>query len=295
MWYLLKVDALIAAFVFSVAGMMILTLHVGLKVKAFGAELYRLSIDVLGAYLRNFGFSRSGRAGYTAILLIALLWPAVAAAADNENDNSDFTSATSIRSVSGAPKAEKRMFGVLPNYRSVESSIPFVPLSARQKMSIAAHDSFDWPSFLTAGVYAGIYHAENQNPTLGQGSLGYSKRYTATLADQMIGNMMAEGFLPVLMHDDPRFFRSGTGSIGGRLKSAVRQIFTTRTDSGSSRLNGPKLLGNGFGVGISNLYYTDQRTISSNMQRFGLQIGMDTLSNLGKEFWPDIKERFFHK
>jgi len=295
MGYLLKVDALVAAFVFSVAGLMVLTLYVGVKVKAFGAELYRFSVGVWGVDLRNFGFSRSGRAGYTVILLVALLWPAVAAAADNDNDNSDFTSAASIRSVSEPPKAEKRMFGVLPNYRSVESSIPFVPLSARQKMSIAAHDSFDWPSFLTAGVYAGIYDAENQNPMLGQGSLGYSKRYTATLADQMIGNMMAEGFLPALMHDDPRFFRSGTGSIGGRLKSAVRQIFITRTDSGSSRFNAPELLGNGFGVGISNLYYTDQRTISSNMQRFGLQIGMDTLSNLGKEFWPDIKERFFHK
>jgi hypothetical protein len=111
----------------------------------------------------------------------------------------------------------------------------------------------------------------------------------------MVGNMITEGFLPVLMHDDPRFFRSGTGSTGARLKSAVRQIFITRTDSGSSRFNAPEWLGSGIGTGISNLYYTDKRTVGSNMQRFGMQIGMDTLSNLVKEFWPDIKQRFFSK
>jgi len=56
----------------------------------------------------------------------------------------------------------------------------------------------------------------------------------------MIGNMMTEGFLPVLMHDDPRFFRSGTGTTGTRLKTALRQIFLTRTDSGSWRFNAPE-------------------------------------------------------
>src|SRR5262249_18019874 len=158
------------------------------------------------------------------------------------------------------------------NYRSVEGSIPFVPISPSQKLSIARHDSFDWPSFFITGAYAGIYHAKNSNPTLGRGVEGYSKRYATTLADQIIGNMMAEGFLPVLMHDDPRFFRNGTDPIGARLQSAVRQIFITRTDSGSSRLNAPELLGSGLGVGISNLYYTDQRTLRSNVQRFGVQL-----------------------
>jgi hypothetical protein len=235
--------------------------------------------------------------GVPVVLLVMLLWPALPAIA--ENDNSDATAATSTPA-SAEPareysKVEKRIFGVLPNYRSVESSVPFYPLTARQKLGIAAHDSFDWPTFLVTGAFAGIYQAENQNPTFGQGLQGYAKRYSTTLADQMIGNMMTEGFLPVLMHDDPRFFRSGTGTTGARLKSALRQIFITRADSGSWRFNAPEWLGNGVGVGISNLYYTNSRTIGSNMQRFGIQIGTDALSNVLKEFWPDIKQRFFQK
>jgi hypothetical protein len=46
---------------------------------------------------------------------------------------------------SSATPEDKRIFGVLPNYRTAEASIPFAPLSTRQKMTIAYKDSFDWP------------------------------------------------------------------------------------------------------------------------------------------------------
>jgi len=106
---------------------------------------------------------------------------------------------------------------------------------------------------------------------------------------------MTEGFLPVLLHDDPRFFRSGSGTTGSRLKSALLQIVVTRTDAGTRRFNTSEWLGNGVGVGISNLYYSDSRTFSSNVQRLGLQIGNDALSDLLKEFWPDFKHKFFDR
>jgi len=122
------------------------------------------------------------QSGYTAVLLVMLLWPVPPAAADN--DNSDATAATPAPSFAGpAPeysKADKRILGVLPNYRSVESSVPFHPLTPRQKLGIAAHDSFDWPTFLVTGAYAGIYQMENQNPKSGQGLHGYAKRFTTT-------------------------------------------------------------------------------------------------------------------
>jgi hypothetical protein len=230
------------------------------------------------------------RSSYPAVLFVALLCPQFGTAA---NDSSSSEPASDPSPDYG--KADKRIFGVLPNYRSVEGSVPFSPLTTRQKLGIAARDSFDWPTFFITGAFASIYQAENQNPAFGQGMAGYAKRYSTTLGDQMIGNMMTEGFLPVLMHDDPRFFRSGTGTTGGRLKSALRQIIMTRADSGSWRFNAPEWLGNGVTVGISNLYYTSSRGISSDMQRFGMQVGTDALSNVLKEFWPDIKQRFFQK
>ena len=201
----------------------------------------------------------------------------------------------------GAPAEESgkvvnnRIFGVLPNYRTVEGSVSFVPMTSRQKLNMATKDTFDWPTFFTTGAFALIYQAEKQNPAFGQGLKGYGKRYASALGDQMIGNMLTEGFLPVLLHQDPRFFRSGTGSTGARLKSSLRQIVMARTDSGTWRFNTSEWLGNGIAVGISNSYYSDSRKLSDNLQRFSLQIGNDALSDVLKEFWPDIKHRLFER
>jgi hypothetical protein len=230
------------------------------------------------------------------ILLLLLICPPYLRAEETPSSNSpDSSAASAPEPPSDSGKSSNRIFGVLPNYRTVEGSSPVSPLTNQQKLTIAAKDSFDWPTFLVTGAIAGIYQAENQNPGFGQGLSGYAKRYGAALSDQVIGNMMTEGFLPVLLHDDPRFFRNGSGTTGSRLKSALLQIVVTRTDAGTRRFNTSEWLGNGIGVGISNLYYSDSRTFSSNVQRLGLQIGNDALSDVLKEFWPDIKHKFFDR
>jgi hypothetical protein len=77
---------------------------------------------------------------------------------------------------------DKRIFGVLPNNRTTEESIPFHPLSAKQKLTIAAKDSFDWPVIPTAALFAGLYQLENQNPSFGQGVKGYAQRFATAYA-----------------------------------------------------------------------------------------------------------------
>jgi len=229
-----------------------------------------------------------------AVVLAILMCPLVLAAQDDAPVVAPpLAIASNNHAEPGA--AKNRIFGVLPNYRTVEGSIQFEALTSRQKLGLAAKDTFDWPTFIVTGGFASIYQAEKQNPAFGQGLQGFAKRYTSALGDQMIGNMLTEGFLPVLLHDDPRFFRSGIGTTGSRLKSAIRQILMTRSDSGTWRFNAPEWLGNGIAVGISNTYYRDSRSFSDNMQRLGMQVGNDALSDVLKEFWPDLKHRFFDR
>src|SRR5690348_16007601 len=82
-----------------------------------------------------------------------------------------------------APLEDKRVFGVVPNNRTTESSLPFAPITAGRKMTIAAKDSFDWPVYLTSGLFAGLYQWEDQNHSFGQGMAGYGKRYAASYGD----------------------------------------------------------------------------------------------------------------
>src|ERR1039457_5576704 len=91
-----------------------------------------------------------------------------------------------------ATPEDKRIFGVLPNYRTAEASLPFAPLTARQKFTIAFKDSFDWPVYPTSAAFAMLYQLENQNPSFGQGMSGYAKRFAGPYGDQMIGHMITE-------------------------------------------------------------------------------------------------------
>jgi hypothetical protein len=194
-----------------------------------------------------------------------------------------------------APIEDKRAYGVLPNYRTAEASSPFKPLTAKQKLTIAAKDSFDGAVYPTAAIFSVIYQAENDNPSFGQGFKGYARRMGASFGDQMIGNMMTEGFMPALLHEDPRYFRIGEGSFGHRLWYAATRIIVTPTDSNHKTFNFAEWSGNSIAVGISNLYYQDGRHWGDNVQKLAIQCGTDALSNVLKEFWPDVKRKLKKK
>jgi hypothetical protein len=193
------------------------------------------------------------------------------------------------------PVEDKRAYGVLPNYRTAELSTPFKPLTAKQKLTIAAKDSFDGAVYPTALVMSLIYQAEDANPSFGQGLKGYARRAGTAFGDQMIGNMMTEGFMPALLHEDPRYFRIGEGSFGRRLLYAMSRTVVTSTDSNGRTFNFAEWGGNSAAVAISNLYYQDGRTWQDNVERLLVQCGTDTLSNVLKEFWPDVKRRLSKK
>lgn len=190
---------------------------------------------------------------------------------------------------------DKRILGILPNYRTVQDNGNVQPISAGHKLLIASKDSFDYPIWVIAAVFAGYYQYDNSNPEYGQGLKGYLKRYGASFADQSIGNMMTEGVMPCIMHEDPRYYRKGTGSFLWRLGYASTRIFVTHTDAGTTRFNFSEFVGNSIAVGFSNVYYSDTRDVNDNLQKLGLQLATDSFSNVLKEFWPDAKRKFFSR
>jgi hypothetical protein len=124
---------------------------------------------------------------------------------------------------------------------------------------------------------------------------GYAKRFAAGYGDQMIGNMMTEGLVPALGHQDPRYFRLGVGSKKYRAWYAVKQIFVARMDSGRKTFNFSEWGGNAVAVAISNAYYPDTRDWNDNLQKLLIQCGTDTFSNILKEFWPDVKKKLHRR
>jgi hypothetical protein len=197
-----------------------------------------------------------------------------------------------------APDIEtgKRMFGVLPNYKTVDRMTAYEPISTRAKFTIATKDSFDWPVFIAAAATSGLNQWTDQNEEWEQGAKGFAKRYTASLADLVISNYLTEAIIPSALHHDPRYFRLGQGNPIHRIAHALSWVVVGKTDGNRNTLNVSELLGSGGSAAIGLLYYPSQeRNGGAVLDRFVTQISFDAASSVLKEYWPDIQHLLFRK
>jgi hypothetical protein len=169
---------------------------------------------------------------------------------------------------------------------------PYIPLTTRQKFKLGSQDSFDRGPIALAALFAGEGMLRKSEPTFGQGVKGYSHYLGTTYADLLIGNFMTEAIYPSMLHQDPRYFRRGTGSGWRRLRYAMGQIFWTHTDAGGTAFNYSEIAGNSTAVAISTAYYPGNRTATAAVSKLGSQLGIDMAANILKEFWPDLNRKF---
>jgi hypothetical protein len=189
----------------------------------------------------------------------------------------------------------KRLFGIVPNYRTSPSLNHYKPISPKEKFKIATLDSFDRGTVALAAFFAGESQLTHGEPSFGQGAAGYGRYFGTGYADFVIGDYMTEAVFPSILHQDPRYFRKNTGTATHRLEYAVGQIFWTHTDNGGTQFNYSEVVGNSTAVAISNAYYPDNRTASEAVSKLGFQLGVDMASNVLKEFWPDITRKLSRK
>jgi len=182
----------------------------------------------------------------------------------------------------------KRILGIIPNYRTTPTLREYTPISPRQKFKLASQDSFDRGAVALGALFGAQGQLTNSTPSFGQGPSGFARYSAAAYSDFVIGDFMTEAIYPILLHQDPRYFRQASGSVWSRLGSAVGQISLTRTDSGRMQFNFSEIVGNSTAVAISNAYYPDNRNASDAATRFAIQIGVDITANVLKEFSPEL-------
>lgn len=191
-------------------------------------------------------------------------------------------------------KQSKRILWIIPNYRSVSADALLPRLSLKGKFWLATQDSFDYSSFVVAGMLAGIDQVKNSTPQFHQGAAGYGRYYWHSFADQALGNYLTEAIVPAATREDPRYYTRGHGGLFRRSGYAISRLVITRNDVGGRTFNFSEIVGNGAGSGISNLYYpAPERTWTKTQQKWLTQVALDGLFNILKEFWPDIDRVIF--
>lgn len=189
----------------------------------------------------------------------------------------------------------QRILGVIPQF-GVTNRRDAPPLSEEQKFRLFVKTAFDPVQFAIVGFQAGLGQAENSFAEYGQGVAGYAKRYGAAFADQVSSGFFSNFAYPVLLKEDPRYFRLGEGTIRRRVLYSLAQEFVCRTDKGTRRFNFSNILGAFTAGGISNVYYPPpNRGFGLTMSRSGISLLYGSLGGLVDEFWPDIDRKFFHR
>ena len=193
-------------------------------------------------------------------------------------------------------KQTKRILGIVPNFRAVSANTKLPPQSVKDKFIGATEDSFDYSSFIFAGILAGVSQWENSYPEFHQGAAGYGRYYWHTFVDQTSENYLVEFILPSALRQDPRYYTLGHGGVLKRTVYSFSRVLITRTDSGDETFNASEIVGAGAAAGISSLYYpSPYKTWTKTGQRWLTNVSLDGGTFIFKEFWPDINNKIFHQ
>jgi len=190
----------------------------------------------------------------------------------------------------------QRVLGFIPNFYVVYDSKNAVPLTAKLKFQMAYRVAIDPVSFVGAAALAGMNQGgDDLNYPLG--AKGYGERFGAAYADGITDIMFGGAILPSVLHQDPRYFYQGTGTVKSRLRHALANPFICRGDNGKLEPNYSSIGGDLISSSLANIYYppsnrganlvfgnlllsTGEREVSSVVQEFVL-----------RRFTPSAKDR----
>jgi hypothetical protein len=196
-----------------------------------------------------------------------------------------------------AASPRKRMFVITPDAEDTSDIlVKRIPLTVQEKYVLALHQAFDVSVHVGNALATLLQQAANGQPHYGQGWTALGKRFAASEADQITGSILSNGFLPSILHQDPRFFRRGRGSVMARTWYAINRTVVTRNDSGASGFNTSQTLGQLISCGISTSYYPAQdRSFARVSSNWGVNLGASSGYNVLSEFYPDVMRAVFHR
>jgi hypothetical protein len=213
------------------------------------------------------------------------------------------TGSDSSQSASPAPaddqikkQEHQRVMGIIPAFNTSYDNNA-ASLTPKQKLNLAFHSVIDPYTFGIAFIVAGIGEAEDDDVEQGWGPEGYFKRSGAAYLDSFDGTMIGNAFLPILLHQDPRYFRLGHGTAKHRLFYAIATSYICKHDNtGKWEPNYSNVGGNIIAGAISNLYYPSQGSGWGQTLSHGFIVTSEgTFGGVLQEFWPDISRKLFHK
>jgi hypothetical protein len=133
-------------------------------------------------------------------------------------------------------EVHQRVLGVIPNFYMVYSRADEVPLSTRLKYKLAFRAIIDPVTIVGSVALAGLDQAFN-TPAYGQGAGPFGQRVGAAYAGVASDFLIGSAVLPSLLHQDPRYYYQGTGTVKSRILHALSIPILCKGDNGHTQFN----------------------------------------------------------
>ena len=188
-----------------------------------------------------------------------------------------------------AQEKQRAVGGVLPLFNVVMNG-QAVPLTPAQKFDLSFHTIIDPYTFGLAFIVGGGFGELTDSHTgYGHGPAGFFKRVGASYLDNIDGNLIGNALLPTLLHQDPRYYRKGSGSVKSRIIYSALTTFICHGDNGKLQFNTSNVAGNFISGAISNAYYpSNDRGVGLTLEN-GLVVTLEGMAGAQiLEFSPDL-------
>jgi hypothetical protein len=180
---------------------------------------------------------------------------------------------------------------IYPYQRFLTSNI-VIPMTWQQKGYLALHDLTDPANIGTILGISAITIGADSHSAYGPGMKGFGKIVGVSLLQDTTGQFFGAFAIPVIAHQDPRYFRMPHAPIAKRIVYSISRTVISRSDTGKSIPNYATLLTYPIAAELDNLYVPGIHTdAASTLTRIATGYGLDPVNNLLTEFLPDVASR----
>jgi hypothetical protein len=177
-------------------------------------------------------------------------------------------------------------------YQRFLSTKVVIPMTWQQKGYLALHDLTDPANFGTILGISAITIGADSHSAYGPGLKGFGKIVGVSLLQDATAQFFGAFAIPVIAHQDPRYFRKPGSPLKKRILYSVSRTVISRSDSGKSIPNYATLLTYPITAEIDNLYVPGIHPDgASTVTRIFTGYALDPVNNLLNEFLPDVASR----
>lgn len=169
------------------------------------------------------------------------------------------------------------------------------PLDVKDKLLLPVRQELRPPSWFGTFLSSGWEQLRDSAPRYGVDAGAYGQRLGAAAVRDISMRAFSNGFLPVLLHEDPRYYRMAEGPKAHRGLYAASRVLVGRRDSGALCFNTSVVAGHGMASALTMAYYPEKSANAHAVfTTWGLSLLGQAGGNLWSEFWPDTREKLFH-